>query len=200
MKPLERRMARAHGEHYTDVALWKTATHLLDRGTREPTGSHHLLLAASLFAFLAFEAFLNEMGQRLAPQVWAEERKRFRGRRAGAVGKFKFLAKETGCACNWNRRPLKTVKDLAGIRDRLAHGRTERWDEVTSVEEVVADSSPPELEEWGTSVFAERAVRDIEGAADGWMETAKARHPGFALDRSSAFVGLSSQGRIDLLE
>jgi hypothetical protein len=47
-------------------------------------GSAHPFLAASLFAVLAFEAFVNVLGERIAPQVWADERDRFRGK--GAKG------------------------------------------------------------------------------------------------------------------
>ena len=66
--------ARITGEHYSDLRLWQTATYFLDLGVHRKEGSFYPLLAASLFSFFAFEAYLNEVGRQLDRDVWKRER------------------------------------------------------------------------------------------------------------------------------
>ena len=102
---------RVEGEHYIDLRLWATATYLLSLGVRRRRGSFHPLVAASVFAFFAFEAFLNEVGRQLYPAVWARERKSFvSGRYRGTLGKFKYLATKTSFAYCPDARPFQTVR------------------------------------------------------------------------------------------
>ena len=191
---------RVSGEHYVDLELWHTATYLLDIGANRTRGQFHPLLAASVFAFFAFEAYLNEVGRHLAPEVWARERDFFaKGKYQGTLGKFRYLADVTSYQYSSVTRPFQTVRLLARVRDQLAHGRVETFDVRTSLKKADSVGAKPSLRAWGKLSFAKRAIADIETLADGLMAAAKARRGQWAAGyRSSAFVGISSTGGIDL--
>jgi hypothetical protein len=196
------RNVRVSGEHYVDLELWHTATYLLDIGANRTRGQSHPLLAASVFAFFAFEAYLNEVGRRLAPDVWTKERTFFaKGKYQGTLGKFRYLSELTGYHYSASRRPFQTVRHLATVRDKLAHGRVETFDVRTSLKRADSVGTTPRLREWGELSFAKRAVADIKALADGLMAAAKARCGEWAAGyRSSAFTGISSIGGVDLEE
>jgi hypothetical protein len=183
---------RITGEHYTDIQLWHTATYLLDLGVRRRKGSFHPLLAASVFAFFAFEAFLNEMGRQLDPDVWKRERDVFgAGTYRGTLGKLKYLANKTGFVYRAGVRPYQTVRALASVRDALAHGRTEVFDARAAVDRADSVHPIPKLRKWGEVSFAKPAVADVEAIADGLMAAAKASCGEWAAGyRSSAFCGI----------
>lgn len=192
--------ARVTGEHYIDLQLWATAQYLLGIGVRAKKGKFHPLLAASVFAFFAFEAYLNEVGRQLDPKVWGREREFFaKGKYQGPLGKFKYLAAKTGYQYSSGTRPFQTVRGLAKVRDLLAHGRMETFDVRTSVNRADAIGLTPKIMEWGHLSFAKKAVVDIESLADGLMIAAKHTYGEWAVGyRSSAFVGISSSRSIHL--
>jgi len=189
--------ARASGAHYTDITLWDTAMYLLHMGNERERGSAHPFLAAAVFAFFAFEANLNEMGRRLDPEVWAQERRHFK--RKITIREFRHLAELTGYTCSWGERPLQTVLELGTVRDALAHGRTEEYDEETTVELAEDVGGEPAIERWRTAHFARKAVEDVERAANGLFDAALARFPHMVWGRASAFVGVSSESKIDII-
>jgi hypothetical protein len=195
-------IVRVSGEHYVDLELWYTATYLLGIGANRSRGQFHPLLAASVFAFFAFEAYLNEVGRRLAPEVWDGERTFFaKGKYKGTLGKFRYLAELTKYPYSANRRPFQTVRLLATVRDKLAHGRVETYDVRTSLKRADSVGTTPKLRAWGTLPFAKRAVADIEALADGLMASAKAQCGEWAAGyRSSAFSGITDVGGVDLEE
>ncbi len=54
-------------------------------------GASHYMIAATLFVYLAMEAFLNDAGRRLWPAEWQDERATFsRGKYRGTLGKLDF--------------------------------------------------------------------------------------------------------------
>ena len=183
---------RTKGEHYIDLRLWHSATYLLELGVHRKTGSFHPLLAASVFSFFAFEAFLNEVGRQLDPTVWNRERDFFaRGKYRGTLGKFKYLAEKTGFAYRADARPFQTVHSLATVRDALAHGRTEAFDVKVSVKRADSNDPMPTIDQWGRVSFAKRALADVEEIADGLMAAAKEKFGEWSAGyRSSAFCGI----------
>jgi hypothetical protein len=85
-------------------------------------------LAASLFLYFAFEAFLNYLGNIVAPEVWNDERNFFtrgRGGYRGTLGKLDFLMDELQVARDRRTRPYRTIVTLDKGRDALAHPRAE---------------------------------------------------------------------------
>jgi len=175
----KRRMARVAREHATDIELWHTATYLLQIGTTLEKGYFYPFLAASAFAFFAFEAYLNELGRRLFPDLWKRERKEFtRGPYLGTLGKFRYLAHRTGYAYSPTVRPFQTIKILASMRDHLAHGRAELYERTVRLARAESISNaPPKLMGWGRASFARRAIADVERVSDGLMAAAKQRGP-----------------------
>ena len=68
------------GEHLLHKHLWEGARFLNDLAADNLPGRDFPQLAASLFLYFAFEAFLNYLGNIVAPEVWKDERRVARGR------------------------------------------------------------------------------------------------------------------------
>ena len=188
------------GEAYVDLELWFTATYLLGIGLRRRKGKAHPLLAASVFAFFAFEAFLNELGRHLEPETWSRERESFgRGKYQGTLGKLKYLAEKTGYTYETDKPPFQTIRALASTRDLLAHGRVECFDIRTTADRADSIRLTPGFMKWGDPKVAKMAVADILAIADGLMAAAKkSRGKWSAGYRSSAFEGIWSMGSTTL--
>jgi hypothetical protein len=182
---------RVTGEHHTDLALWFTANYLLGIGVRRKKGRFHPLLAASVFAFFAFEAFLNEVGRHLDPNAWRNERMFFsKGRFRGTLGKFRYLANKAGYTYSERAPPFETVRALAKVRDMLAHGRVEPFDVKVNVNLGDSVKLTPKIMDWGDVRFAKKAIADIETLADGLIAAAKSNCGEWTAGyRSSAFCG-----------
>ena len=192
---------RVTGEHATDIRLWDTATYLLQIGTARKKGRFYPLLAASAFAFFAFEAYLNEVGRKLFPELWQRERRLFtRAPYRGTLGKFKYLAQRTGYRYSEVAAgPFATVCGLERVRDQLAHGRAELYDVPATSRNAETIRAAPELMKWGERSFAEKAVADVGVLADGLMAAAKVKYGEYAAGhRSSAFVGVIGSRSISL--
>jgi hypothetical protein len=66
--------AHLTGEIFNHQLLWHTVQSLLERGADDEEGSYHTNLAAVLFAYFAFEGFLNFLGEGVAKKQWQDER------------------------------------------------------------------------------------------------------------------------------
>jgi hypothetical protein len=97
------------------------------RKTRE-RGWFNPSLVAMVFAFHTVEAHLNYVGEKLAPDLWKDERNFFRKEPyRGFDGKLRKVMELVGLA--WPEpveRPLKTILELKNLRDRIAHGKSEK--------------------------------------------------------------------------
>jgi hypothetical protein len=93
-----------------------------EQGWRSPT------LVAMVFAFHAVEAYLNYVGEQLAPEIWKDERNFFRKEPyRGWDGKLRKVMELVNLP--WPEpavRPLKTILELKRLRDLIAHGKSER--------------------------------------------------------------------------
>jgi hypothetical protein len=199
-KPVAR--VRVTGEKYVDIQLWGTANYLLRLGNERDKGFYHPYIAASLFAFFAFEAFLNEVGRNLEPKVWEKERDFFKsGKYQGTLGKFKLLAEKVSFAYDTTKRPFQTAKELGRVRDRIAHGRVERFDEIIRADRLDAHVFELHFEKWGTKKAAERAMADIEQLADGLLAASKVTRGKYAAGyRGTAFHGVTAARHATLHE
>jgi len=76
-----------------------------------------------VFGFLTVEAYLNFVGERLAPGIWQDERNYFRREPfRGWDGKLRKVMELVEMP--WPAtitRPLKTILELRELRDRIAH-------------------------------------------------------------------------------
>lgn len=85
-------------------------------------------LVAMVFGFLTVEAYLNFVGERLAPGIWQDERNYFRREPfRGWDGKLRKVMELVEMP--WPAtitRPLKTILELRELRDRIAHPKPEK--------------------------------------------------------------------------
>jgi hypothetical protein len=71
---------------------------------------------------MAFEAFVNFCGFVLLPDIWADEKRHFKGKRL--EGKISEIVKKLP-DFSWqkDRHPYQTIKNLETFRDVVAHGK-----------------------------------------------------------------------------
>ena len=182
------------------MELWKTTKRLLDVGL-EDGPDERLLLAASVFAFLSFESFLNELGSRVATEAWCDERAQFsRGKKKyrGTMGKFTYLAE----LCDYSHRrdsgAYQEVRQLAAVRETIAHGRTEEFSVEVPLGKEQRQNEHPQMWQWGAPEYANKAVASVEELSDGLWAAAKAKFGDTVGYRSSAFVGIVGERYISL--
>jgi hypothetical protein len=116
------------GEHLIHRHLWEGARFLHAMATDDMPGRSYPRLAASLFLYFAFEAFLNYLGNIVAPEVWRDERNFFSrspGKYRGALGKLDYLLDQLHISRDRGKRPYRTIVTLDRGRDALAHPRSE---------------------------------------------------------------------------
>ena len=173
----DERSVHVTGEVFNHRLLWFTAQTLVARAREQREGSYHGYLGAVLFSYFAFEAFLNFLGSKIAPETWAQEKTFFsKPPFRGAHGKLRFLAEKTKCELDPRSRPWITLKQLTAARFAVTHAHAENVDEVflaPSVEELPTHK-PPILFRYGEPEFAERILEDAEHAADQLCQAALA--------------------------
>lgn len=93
----------------------------------------HLSIYSILTAFLAFEGFINFVGDEIAPGIWSKEREFFSGNRfRGIVGKIEYLfTLFPNIELQKEKEPYLTFKRVKETRDNLAHNRVQHYGEVT---------------------------------------------------------------------
>lgn len=184
--------AQIRGEHFTHRYLWYTAEMMRESACRDGVTDGRVTMAAGLFVFLAVEAFANDLGLRVAPMVWREERTFFgRGRYQGTLGKLRFIGAELGVTIDTSRRPYQTLRELRKRRDELTHARTE------VVDRIVYYRTPAELRtiapavhRFGDDRFLGRAIGDAEQLCDQLQVAAQAHLGQGVITSPRAFRGM----------
>lgn len=119
------------GAVYTHRVLMRTARVFLDAAQASPKGSFYNGLSASLFAWLAFEAYLNCVIEHLDPKVFADERRFFGGRKkkyGGVLGKLRWVLDTLGVEpTRTAERRRRIIVALHRLRNQLAHARPVRY-------------------------------------------------------------------------
>ena len=123
---------------YSYEILWRASMTALemaeipDKHTRED----HLSIHSLLSGFLAFEGFVNFVGEAIAPQVWEKERDFFSGGSyPGIIGKVEYLySLFPSGSLKKGENPFQTFHRVKKIRDSLAHNKVLRYLEVTESE------------------------------------------------------------------
>ena len=157
------------GRHYTHRSLWHTVTFFRERAAATNEGSYHNLMAAALFGFLAMEAFVNDLGERIAPAEWKDEQRTFgRGSEyAGTMGKLRFIAELTSVDLPSDDPDYVLINELKDRRHFLAHGRAEVMEEVF---EFTDPQTIPRLQArlttFGDAEFVDASLNAVEKTCD----------------------------------
>ena len=114
------------GKEFTHRELWKIVEEERQRANANERGWFAPSLVAMVFAFHTVEAYLNFIGEQLAPDVWKDERNFFRREPyRGFDGKLRKVLELVGLPNEATARPQKTIEELKTLRDLIAHGRSE---------------------------------------------------------------------------
>jgi hypothetical protein len=118
---------------------------------------NHLAIQSLLCGFLAFEGFINLVGEEVAKDVWENERAFFsRDPFRGIIGKVKYLfTKFSGVQLREGEEPFQTFKRMKRTRDDLAHNR------VFCVEEITSDEDPAFLTKWDAFESTEKVEEGL---------------------------------------
>jgi len=122
-------------------------------------------MATMLMVFLTYEAYLNFLGNHVAPEIWRNERIYFsKPPYVGVNGKLKKILEVCGnINVDKGKRPYQTIQELRKLRDFLSHGKPIKFGKTISHH---VDHDPP-LFDTGLSKYitprkAERAIKDTE--------------------------------------
>jgi hypothetical protein len=156
-----------YGETFTHKVLWECCLRQIDTAKRRKKGQQYFHITAMLMAYLTYEAYINFLGDRFAPDIWANERKFFsKGKYRGIEGKLKKIQERcplTGI--KKGQRPYLTIKKLKELRDFLSHCKPDKY-EKTIVHS--RDNEPPlfgkydKLETLVSQPQADIAVADVK--------------------------------------
>lgn len=124
---------------YPHEILWRAAITTLRtaKGEGEKVRPDHLGVLALLSGFLAFEGFVNLVGDEVASDVWREEKKFFsQGNYRGLNGKLEFLFSQfPGHRLVKGQNPFQTFQKVRVFRDSIAHARVYKYTEITESEQ-----------------------------------------------------------------
>jgi len=158
------RESTIEGEVYTHRYLWASLKRVRDVAAEKDEDAPFFWLSAMLLAYLTYEAYLNYVGDRVAPEVWSGEKEVFsKGKYRGEEAKLRKIEEVTGIRVDKAKRPYQTVKKLKKVRDMLVHGKVEKFRFDTVVEEdTVPKMFQITLEEYVSKSQFDRALHDTE--------------------------------------
>lgn len=190
-------MTFVEGENFNHRLLWFIVKRQLEHGVSKPAGANHDDLVAMVFALHSMEAYLNFIGERLAPDVWAKEREYFsKAPYRGFSGKMKKVLELVQLEePSRDSRPYSTIWLLKNLRDQIAHPKTERY-------AFSASHAPDDIGAFYVAPFqglvtrenAQKAYEDVEAFADSIHNLAKTRLRDVIVG-DQAFRGPLSLGR-----
>src|SRR5438045_8862402 len=124
----QRLMTSVEGERFIHKELWRVVIRQLEHAKANPSGAFYDDLVAMTFAFHALEAYLNYVGEKLAPDIWKNERSFFSKQPfRGFDGRIRKVFELVGLPePARDARPYSSVWLLKGLRDLMAHGKVER--------------------------------------------------------------------------
>lgn len=116
------------GERFVHKELWRVVLRQFEHAKKVPRGAFYDKLVAMTFTFHALEAYLNYVGEKLAPDIWKDERNYFkRTSYRGFDGRIRKVFELADLVePSRDERPYKSVWLLKGLRDLMAHGKTEK--------------------------------------------------------------------------
>jgi hypothetical protein len=149
-------------------------------------------IAAMLFLHFAVESFINDLGERLRPEVCGDTRTPFRfGKFRGLLGKIRYLAGELGITLSEDERPLSTLRELHQRRHQLVHAKPHRFARVAEAPDPNNYHFPdPLLKLFEDRDFFIRARDDAKALCD-QLVTAARRHVGPGIGTEAFFGNFS---------
>lgn len=159
-------ITKYEGESFTHRLLWTCALYQLKAGEKaDEEGSQWFLLSALLTAYLAYEAYLNFLGDRLVSEIWKCEKEFFRKPPyQGVDGKLQFILETLKpLKIDKGARPYQTVTWLQNFRDLVVHGKPDKY-EGTIEHSVNIEPQVHQSEIWSLIKISsvKRAFQDIE--------------------------------------
>ncbi len=116
------------GEQILHRLLWDIVEQESKLSGERERGWSYPNIVAMVFAFHTIEAYLNYVGERLAPETWKDEWNFFqREPYRGWKGKLRKVMELVGLSWTPEDRPLKTILELKDLRDLIAHGKPEKF-------------------------------------------------------------------------
>lgn len=132
-----------NGAELTHRLLWRVVEQNAKIASELPEGWLYPILVCEVFAFHTIEAYINFIGERIAPEIWADERNNFREEPyRGWDGKLRKILELVSLSFDYDSRPMTTIVKLRFIRDLIAHGKTET---IAGVLVHLPDAAPPIL-------------------------------------------------------
>lgn len=118
-------------EIYTHECLWRAAETLYKHASTDKRHFYYRL-SCLVMAYLAFEAFINFIGEAMCPEKWANEKEAFRGKGDAIETKIAAIVCQLP-GYDWRKgeRPYQDIKRLKRFRDLVAHGKVVRAEYVT---------------------------------------------------------------------
>jgi len=159
---MKRAITEKTGESFPHRTLWRCATIQLERAKSVQKGRFYFDLSAILMAYLAYEAYINFVGDRLDPETWKNEKTFFsQPEYYGIEGKLKRIRELcSNFAIDSSRRPYQTVIELGRFRSSVVHAKIHRYQK--SVEHHV-DHEP---DWWPESAFSSLSAQKVQRAID----------------------------------
>jgi hypothetical protein len=172
-----RLVEKSTGEEYLHKIAWVVVKRQIAHAEANPKGRPHDYLVAMVFAFHCMEGYLNFIGEKIAPELWADEKTAFRD--TGLTGKLTAICERCGIHV-----PKKgTLSELKTLRDRMAHPKIYK----TSKTVEFAEDNPPPLfakSYLSSLVSHQKALKardDVKRIADEIHGAAVSRFPHAAL-------------------
>jgi len=109
------------GIAYPHEYLWRASSRSLTMAETNDREQYYLLMQSLLIAYLAFEAFINFLGECLDPDAWRNEKTLFNQRPYyGIEGKIKRLAERLpNFVFEKGQRPYQIIKKVGRFRTLL---------------------------------------------------------------------------------
>lgn len=184
-------VSTVEGEVLTHGLLWVACQRQLQAAQSCANGSWYFYMTAMLLALMSFEAYVNYLGVKLAPELWDDEKNNFRTPPyKGTGGKLLKLCELHELPFpNKGTRPYQSIRRLNELRDLLAHGKPEEFEFTVKHR---AEDNPAtiryELDDYISEEKAVRSIGDVKRLAES-LNSAFLAKVGYDLILSSAFSG-----------
>jgi len=166
------------GELFTHKILWECCElncQAAEKAAAEKTGTIYWELTEMLMAYLTYEAYINFLGDRVAPEAWRNEREFFNNDPyRGIAGKLKKITEVCYIRdLKKGERPYQTVNELCKLRDYLSHGKPDKYEiEIAHSRRNQPSLFHSNLYELVTPEKMKRALEDVKSFIDFLHHTA----------------------------
>jgi hypothetical protein len=179
------------GELYTHKLLWRCCLRQVEeaeKAAEESYGSFYFEITAMLMAYMTFESYLNFLGDRLAPDIWENERDFFNKKPyKGIEGKLKKILEIIKCTeLKKGAKPYQTIIKLRHLRDYLSHGKPDKYTKTIMHRKGEAPNLfHSNLDRIAPLGAMKSSIEDVEAFINWLHEKAKKVGDEFWLDRSA---------------